>query len=105
MERCVNWMAFAATAQTTPLERCVKFHLHQMAIATHISITSTLALMGVIAVKVLAEALPRIPCGKSGQGYIDIGYPSCVRASNKWELSRDPIYGVSVRQDPVLPLR
>ena len=43
-------------------------------------------------------------CGKSGQGYIDIGYPSCVLASNKWELSMDPIYGVSVRQDPVLPL-
>ena len=63
MERCVNWMTFAATAQTTPLERCVKFHLHQMAIATHISITSTLALMGVIAVKVLAEALPRILVG------------------------------------------
>eukprot|EP00985_Skeletonema_marinoi_P011044 scaffold5207_cov84-Skeletonema_marinoi.AAC.8 len=46
------------------------------------------------------RSTPENTCGKSGQGYIDIGYPSCVRASNKWELSRDPIYGVSVRQDP-----
>jgi len=41
------------------------------------------------------RSTPENTCGKSGQGYIDIGYPSCVRASNKWELSGDPIYGVS----------
>mmetsp|Transcript_3569 Transcript_3569/g.5151 ORF Transcript_3569/g.5151 Transcript_3569/m.5151 type:complete len:1299 (+) Transcript_3569:212-4108(+) len=34
-------------------------------------------------------------CGKVGQGYIDTGYPFCARSLNQWELSGDPIYGVS----------
>jgi hypothetical protein len=34
-------------------------------------------------------------CGKSGQGYIDNGYPSCESASNQWELSGDPVYGIN----------
>jgi hypothetical protein len=34
-------------------------------------------------------------CGKAGQGFIDTGYPSCIGTANQWQLSGDPIYGVS----------
>jgi len=41
------------------------------------------------------RSTPENTCGKAGQGYIDTGYPSCVRASksNQWELSGDQIHG------------
>jgi len=35
-------------------------------------------------------------CGKKEQGYIDIGYnTSCARGVDQWDLSADPVYGVS----------
>ena len=53
-------MALVVTARTAPQERCVKYHLHQMESVTHISTTSTLVSMEVIAVTILVEALPKI---------------------------------------------
>eukprot|EP00984_Skeletonema_dohrnii_P022938 scaffold12054_cov112-Skeletonema_dohrnii-CCMP3373.AAC.5 len=34
-------------------------------------------------------------CGKTGLGYIDTGYSSCVRAYNQWDLSAEQVKGVS----------
>eukprot|EP00984_Skeletonema_dohrnii_P021179 scaffold10510_cov84-Skeletonema_dohrnii-CCMP3373.AAC.13 len=34
-------------------------------------------------------------CGKAGGGYIDTGYPWCKGATDLWQLSGDPVYGVS----------